>query len=297
MRPDRFSVDRRGVIAGALALTAGLAARPALAGVVDARMQAIETRAGGRLGIFAQQAGGDNVVAWRAHERFLMCSTFKALAVSAVLSRVDRGRERLDRRIAYGKADLQDYAPAAQAHLAEGAMSLNDLCAAAVELSDNTAANLILGQLGGPAGVTAYIRSLGDEVTRLDRTEPTLNRPGPPGDLHDTTTPASMVGLWRTLLLGQALSPASRGRLTGWLEACHTGANRLMAATPKGWRIGHKTGTGETTLGDVAILTPPGGPPILIACYFEAPGALDHPHDEAIAQAGRLALSLLAPNA
>lgn len=297
MRPDRYSTDRRGVIAGALALTASLAARPALAADVDAQMRAIEQAAGGRLGIYAVRAGRPGAVAWRADERFLMCSTFKALAVSAVLARVDAGRERLDRRIGYAKADMQDYAPITQAHLAEGAMSLEGLCAAAVELSDNTAANLILTELGGPPAVTAYIRSLGDGVTRLDRNEPSLNRPGPPGDLHDTTTPASMVGLWRTLLLGHALSPASRGRLMGWLDACQTGPNRLKSVTPAGWRIGHKTGSGETTLGDVAILNPPAGAPILVACYFEAPGALDHPHDEAIAQAGRLALSLLAPNA
>jgi beta-lactamase class A len=284
-------------MAGALALSAGLAARPALAREVSAELRAIEARVGGRLGLCAGRPGREPIVAWRSDERFLMCSTFKALAVSAVLARVDAGRERLDRWIAYGRGDLLEYAPTATANLAKGGMSLGELCAAAVELSDNTAANLILASLGGPPAVTGYIRSLGDGVTRLDRTEPTLNDPGPLGDLHDTTTPASMAGLWRTILLGHALSPASRRRLMDWLEACQTGPARLKSITPAGWRIGHKTGAGSTTIGDVAILTRPGRPPILIAAYLDAPGQLDHPHDDAIARAGRLALGLVAPNA
>jgi beta-lactamase class A len=226
-----------------------------------------------------------------------MCSTFKALAVSAVLAKVDRGEERLDRRVAYGPKDLLDYAPVARAHLAEGGLSLGDLCAAAVELSDNTAANLILASLGGPSRVTRFIRDQGDTITRLDRNEPGLNRSDGPGDVKDTTTPRSMVGLWRKVLLQDALSAASRARLTAWLEACQTGPGRLKAATPKGWTIGHKTGTGATTIGDLAIITPPGRPPILIAAYLENEKASETERDAALADAGRLALGLFVPNA
>jgi beta-lactamase class A len=226
-----------------------------------------------------------------------MCSTFKALAVSAVLARVDHGQEKLDRWIAYGQADIQEYAPVTKANLAKGGMALGDLCAAALELSDNTAANLILAALDGPGGVTSYVRSLGDTTTRLDRNEPTLNRPGPAGDPHDTTTPASMAGLWSKIVVGDALATNSRAKLTGWLEACQTGANRIKSVTPTGWKIGHKTGLGQTTLGDVAVLTPPNGPQILITAYFEQPDALSHPHDEAIAEAARIALRYLTSNA
>lgn len=293
MPPD--GPDRRLVLTGALALAGATAAPPALAAPAGDGLRAIERRTGGRLGLFAQRAG-QPPVAWRADERFLMCSTFKALAVSAMLARVDAGRERLDRRIAYGPKDLLGYAPVTRAHAADGGMTLDALCAAAIELSDNTAANLILARLGGPAAVTRYVRGLGDTVTRLDRNEPTLNDPpGPPADPHDSTTPASMAGLWRTLLSGRALAPASRARLLDWLEACQTGPGRLKAATPAGWRIGHKTGTGRTTLGDVAILIPPAGAPVFMACYLEAPDALHRPYDAAMAEAGRLALGLLAP--
>ena len=293
MRPDHPLLPRREVLAGGLALTTSLAAGTAGADALAGQFQAIETRAGGRLGLCAMTADRGKGVDWRSGERFLMCSTFKSLAVSAVLARVDRGQERLDRRIAYGQADLQDYAPVTKANLAKGGMPLGELCAAAIELSDNTAANLILASLGGPGGVTRYVRSLGDQTTRLDRNEPTLNRPGPDGDPHDTTTPASMAGLWRRIVLGDALSATSRATLNGWLEACQTGANRIKSVTPAGWKIGHKTGLGSTTLGDVAVVTPPSGQPVLIAAYFEQPDALSHPHDEAIAEAARIALRFL----
>ena len=297
MRPERrLLLTRRSF---GLGVTASVAATPALAEhpSLPNRMKAIEARTGGRLGMWASEIGGDNLFGWRADERFLMCSTFKSLAVAAVLARVDRGQEHLGRWIGFGPADLQEYAPVAKANLDKGGMTLETICAGAVELSDNTCANLILAELGGPKGVTQYIRSLGDDVTRLDRTEPTLNRPGPAGDPHDTTTPGSMAGLWRKILFGKALSPHSLTLLTSWLDACSTSPNRLKAATPPGWRIGHKTGLGSTTAGDVAVFTPPRDArhrPIIIAVYLEVAGALDNSHDDAFAEVGRLALSRLA---
>ena len=237
---------------------------------------------------------GDAHVAWRENERFLMCSSFKALAAAAVLARVDRGTERLERWIAYGPADMQPYAPVTRANLAKGGMAMGDLCAAAVELSDNTAANLILAAVGGPAGVTRYVRGLGDTVTRLDRNEPGLNT-AKPGTDFDTTTPASMIGLWDRILLGGALSDASTGRLLGWLEACQTGPRRLPMAmrSEQHWRIGHKTGSGSTTLGDVALMTPGDGHRILIAVYLDVPDALSGRFEDAMAEAGRVALGQL----
>lgn len=296
MRRDAQSVGRRAILAGlALASTFGWA-RAHAEDVTD-RLSAIERRLDGRLGLWAEQAGDDHqiggVVDWRPNERFLMCSTFKTLAVATLLRRVDQGLERLDRRISFRPADMLDYAPVTRARLAEGAMSLEALCAAAIELSDNTAANLILANTGGPPGVTTFIRSLGDYVTRLDRIEPALNS-GEPGEPRDTTTPASMAGLWRKLLLGGALSPDRRDRLLAWLTRCQTGANRLASITPKDWRIAHKTGSGPTTSGDVALWTPPAGAPIFIAVYVDAPKASDAARDSAIAEAGRITLGLFA---
>jgi beta-lactamase class A len=274
---------RRGAIVGAAA--AVLAVSPASA-AADA-FALIEQRVGGRLGVAALDTASGARLGHRAGERFPMCSSFKLLAVGAALARVDQGHERLDRVIAYGEADLLDYAPVTRAHVREGGLPLGELCKAAIELSDNTAANLILRQIGGPAAVTAFARSLGDSVTRLDRNEPTLNT-AIPGDPRDTTAPLLMLADLRALSLGGVLSPASRERLNGWLTDCKTGLTRLRAGFPAGWRVGDKTGTGTNgTANDVAIAWALGGP-ILIACYLTlATSATEAARDAAHAEVAR----------
>ncbi len=292
MRPDAPGLTRRIALAGGL--LAGLQLGCAQAEPFSAAsFEAIEARLGGPIGLDAWNTADGGRVSWRADQRFWMCSTFKPLAVAALLDRVDHGHEKLNRFVRYGRADLLSYAPVTTANLGRGGMSLNDLCAAAIEVSDNTAANLILKTLGGPDAVTRYARDLGDPLTRLDRTEPTLND-AKVGDLRDTTTPAAMVGLWRQLLVRDTLSQGSRQRLFGWLRACQTGPDRLPAAAPKDWTIGHKTGSGDNgAAGDVALLMPPGKSPILIAAYLGVNTAPPEAHASAIAEAGRLALRRL----
>jgi beta-lactamase class A len=178
----------------------------------------------------------------------------------------------------------------------DGGLPLGELCQAAVELSDNTAANLILAAIGGPAGWTRFVRGLGDGVSRLDRNEPTLNE-ATPGDPRDTTTPAAMVGNLRAAVLGQGLSPASRRRLAGWMVAGQTGAKRLRAGLPASWRIGDKTGTGDHgTANDIAVAWTPAGP-IVIACYLTgAETASADAREAAIADVGRLIAETLRPH-
>jgi beta-lactamase class A len=254
------------LVAGAALAVAG----PALAagGEAEAALADLERQHGGRLGVFALDTGSGRNLAHRADERFLMCSTFKTLAVAAILARVDAGHERLARRIAYGPKDLLEYAPVTRVHVKEGALTLEALCAAAIEVSDNTAANLILAILGGPGAVTRYARGLGDRITRLDRNEPTANRAN---GARDTTSPRAMTGSVRRLLLGDALSPASRARLEGWMTTSTPGLTRIRAGLPAGWRVGDKAGTGDTETNDVVIARPPGRAPILIAAYYAAP--------------------------
>jgi beta-lactamase class A len=233
-----------------------------------AEVAAIERRNGGRLGVAVLDTGSGLSITYRPTERFPMCSTFKLLAAAAVLKRVDEGTEHLDRRVPFGAVDLCSYAPVTKAHVAESAMSLGDLCAAAIQWSDNTAANLMLRAIDGPAGFTRYARSLGDPVTRLDRTEPTLNT-AIPGDERDTTAPASMLRDMRSVLLKEALSPNSRQQLLTWLIGDQVGGARLRAGLPPTWRIGDKTGTGDNgTANTLAIMWPPDRPPILAAVYF-----------------------------
>ena len=264
--------------------------RPAVqaARSAPARLAALEARAGGRLGVAALDTGTGRRIAHRGEERFPMCSTFKVLLAGAVLARVEKGQERLDRPIAYTKADLLDYAPVATARLAEGRMTVEALCAAAVEASDNTAANLLLQALGGPGEVTAFARGLGDPVTRLDRTEPTLNT-ALPGDPRDTTTPAAMVESLKAMLLGGGLEPDSCQRLEGWMSGSLTGGDRLRAGLPATWTIGDKTGTGDRgTVNDVAILRPSGRAPILVAAYYTGSRAPLKDCNAVLAEVGRI---------
>ena len=271
----------------ALALGAAAVAGPAVGqSGGEAPFAALERSSGGRIGVAALDTGSGRRMAWRADERFPMCSTFKVLAVGAVLKRVDAGEEDLARRVAYGKADLVAYSPSTQPHVGDG-MTLSALCDAAITLSDNTAANLILRAIGGPPGVTAFARTLGDRATRLDRTEPTLNE-ATPGDPRDTTTPGAMLADLRALLLGPTLSPPSRNRMIGWMLACKTGEGRLQAGLPTGWRIAQKTGSGGGSANDIGMLWPPGRAPIVVAAYTTDSTAPLTERNAVLAEIGRI---------
>ncbi|WP_447723990.1 class A beta-lactamase [Sphingomonas koreensis] len=261
--------SRRQMIAGAAALaTFPSAALAQKKGLLDR----IREESGGRLGLAVYDSGTGRRFFDGAEARFAMCSTFKVPLAAAVLARADRGEIDLSREIRFSEADLLGYAPVVKANLAKGALSIDAVLEAAVVMSDNSAANLVFGQISGPRGLTRFIRSAGDAITRSDRDEPTLNNVRN-GEVRDTTTPQAMLWLLNALLLGEALSPASRAKLTGWMEASPTGKDRLRAGLPKTWRVGDKTGTsGEGYVNDVAIATPPGRKPILISCYMDAPG-------------------------
>ena len=162
-----MKLSRRTIVLGSLAL-------PAISRAEDNPIAALERKVGGRLGVSILNTGTGARLDHRQDERFAMCSTFKLLAVSLLLTRVDKRQDDLDRRIHFTKESLISYSPVTEKFTAEG-MTLAELCSAALTMSDNTAANLILASIGGPPAVTAYARSIGDNLTRLDRNEPTLN--------------------------------------------------------------------------------------------------------------------------
>ncbi|PIT05029.1 beta-lactamase [Bradyrhizobium nitroreducens] len=287
-------LDRRSLLAS----LAWMAASPALAAEAPPELESYERESGGRIGVYAENLATGKKLAWRADERFVMCSTFKASLAACVLARVDRGEEQLAAMIPYGKADLLDYAPVARQNLAAGAMSVTEMCKAIVELSDNTCANLLLARIGGPATLTAFWRSLGDTTSRLDHNEPELNR-SPPGNPQDTTTPAAMAGNLRRLVVGEALTPASRTQLTEWMVNCKTGANRLRGGLPAGWIVGDKTGNnGKDASGDIAVVWPRPDTkpetPILITAYTQ--GGTPNPAqiEAAFARIGRMVAERLA---
>lgn len=220
----------------------------------------------GRLGVFALDTGAGRSLGHDADGRYAMCSTFKVALAALILAEAERGALSLDQELAFSRDDLLGNSPVVEANLSRGRLPVGQLGAAIVEVSDNAAANLLLARIGGPAGLTRFIRRCGDRVTRLDRPETALNS-NIPGDPRDTTSPAAMVGLLRNLLLGNVLRPASRARLSGWMEGARTGLDRLRAGLPQGWRVGDKTGTGNDANDDIAIAIPPGRAPILIASY------------------------------
>jgi beta-lactamase class A len=247
----------------------------------------LEADSGGRLGVAALDTLTGAMAGRRADEPFPMCSTFKVLAVAAILRRVDTREEKLERRIGFTKADLVSYSPVTERHLGGDGMSLAELCEAAVTRSDNTAANLLVASIGGPPQVTAFARTLGDPVTRLDRVEPELNE-GEPGNPRDTTTPNAMVSNLQKLVLGDALSSASRDQLTAWMIGNKTGDARLRAGLPAGWRVGDKTGSGSHgTANDVAVIWPAQRAPVIVAVYLTGASGSNDQQNATIAAVAR----------
>jgi beta-lactamase class A len=289
-------MDRRELLKGTLIGAVALGLRPSLlraAGTqeIATRLAALEHQHGGRLGVAIWDTGHGRRVNHRADERFLLCSTFKMLLAAVVLARVDRGIERLDRRLVFDKGAVLDYAPVTRQHVGPPGMTMAELCEAAVTLSDNTAANVLLAHLGGPSVVTRFARQLHDPVTRLDDDEPTLNRPSA-DHVSNTTTPGAMLGNLHTLLLGDALSEASRRQLTEWMLGATTGKTMLRAGVPAHWRVGDKTGRSGAMTNDIAIMWPPARKPCLVATYYENAAADNDAHDAVLAEVGRIVAAM-----
>jgi beta-lactamase class A len=258
------------------------------------RLAALEARIGGRLGVGVLDTADDALLGYRADERFPMSSTCNVLAVASVLKRVDEGQEQPDRLVPYKASDLaQGDAPVTTAHLRAGGMMVLDLCAAAIQWSDETAANLLLRSVGGPAGVTRYLRSLGDAVTRLDRAEPGSGEAAPV-DGRRTTSPEAMVRDLRRILLSRGLTQPQRLYIWSWMLEGKLGGQRLRAGIPASWQIGDQTGTARHgTVNVVAFLMPPRRPPLLAAIYMaeaKAPAAVC---DAAHAAVGRIIVDTL----
>ncbi len=288
-------ISRRELLAGALIAGSALLDAPAIAAEHDGAFQRgianLERRHGGRLGVAVLDTARTKPIAHRGNERFALCSTHKFLTAVLILSRVDRKQESLARRIVYARKDVISKSPLIENHIGDG-LTVGELCATAMTLSDNTAANLLLDSFGGPARLTAYLRTLGDPVTRLDRYEPELNE-ATPGDPRDTTTPVAMLNLLRKTVLGTTLSVSSRRQLIAWLVANKTGDKRLRAGIPKGWRVGDKTGTGDNNAtNDIAVIWPPRRAPILVTAYYAEAHASDDERNAVLSEIGQLAAGI-----
>ncbi len=282
--------------AGFLLLCGPMAGAAEKDDALAAKLAEIEARLGGRLGAAIVDTETGREWRHRADERFPMASTFKAFACAAVLARVDAGKEDLNRSVHFHKNELVTYSPITENHADGKGMTLFELCDAATSMSDNTAANLVLDSLGGPAGLTKFMRSIEDKVTRLDRKEPELNE-ATPGDPRDTTTPNAIVTSLRKLVLEDALSTTSREQLTGWLIANKVGGPLLRAGLPESWKIADRTGAGaHGSRGIVAVIWPPARKPVIAAIYVtETKRSMDE-RNAAFAEIGRALAATLSDN-
>lgn len=286
------ATDRRSVLTGLGALPlvgCGVSVRfdPAFS------LAELETRSGGRLGFTAVDTATGRQIGWRADERFVYCSTFKAFLAAATLIRIQDGQESLDRLVPITAADMVSHAPVT-GPATGSSLSVDRLMQAIVEVSDNPAANLLLKAGGGLGAMQAFYRSLGDDSTRVDRFEPEMNRLD--GD-RDTIQPARAAANLQRLFVDPAspLSAQSQDRLLGWMFSSPTGTDRIKAGVPAGWRVAHKTGTGGYgPTNDIGLLYPPTGEPVIVTAYYHATGTSSSAaNDAVIAGATRMALATL----
>jgi beta-lactamase class A len=274
-------LTRRRVLLGGAALAA-LAAHPvrtalAAPGGVTTQLAELERRHAAHIGVYARNLASGRTIAHRSGEPFAMCSTFKTYAAARVLQLVDRGEANLEETMFVDPAAILINSPVT-AERAGGVMTLSELCQAALQRSDNAAANLLLHRIGGPPAITAFARGIGDDRTRLDRWEPELNA-AVPGDPRDTSTPEALAGGYRALLDGEVLSPLRRGLLDAWMRANQTSSMR--AGFPPGWTSADKTGSGDyASTNDVGIAYGPAGERLLLA--FMARSARDNPDAEGL---------------
>ncbi|WP_280407897.1 class A beta-lactamase [Nocardia brasiliensis] len=257
------------------------------------RLFELERKFDARLGVYALDTASGATIAHRADERFAFCSTFKGLAAAAVLQR--NPLSHLDTVVRYTDEDLTKNAAITPRHVATG-MTIRDLCDAAVRYSDGTAGNLLLRDIGGPAELTAYLRGLGDPVTRMDRIEPAITE-ATPGDPRDTSSPRALGTDYQRIVLGDALPEDKRAFLRDLLERNATGAGalRVRAGVPQGWKVADKTGTGEYgTLNDIAIVWPPDRAPLVLS-LMSSKASADAEYDQALlAEAAAYVASTLA---
>lgn len=285
-------LSRRQALAISLSAIPVLTLPPAKASAAETALAELERKHGGRICVSILDLKSDVRIEHRADERILMCSTFKAPAAALVLKRIDQGEEKLDRRITFSQTDVLPASPVTPKHVGAPGMTVAELCEAAITRSDNTAGNLLLASFGGPKVMTAFFRTLGDDVSRLDRNEPELNYHDGPDDVRDTTTARAMLETLRRLLFTNILSGPSRAQLAAWLITTKTGDARLRAGVPKTWLVGDKTGTNGDKFGnanDIAVLWPPDRAPIIVTAFCEIPSIPADQRNAVIAEIGRIA--------
>ncbi len=283
MVPGVWSTLRGGVLA---AIAAAFVSGSAFAQGLPETVAFWEQRLQARIGYELRDVSSDWQMSGRAEERFAMSSTFKVLLCGAILARVDAGTEDLNTLVAYQAGDLVRYSPITETRVETG-MRVGELCEATITISDNTAANLLLDRIGGPAGLTTFLRRNGDPTTRLDRPETEVNE-ATPMDPRDTTTPRAMLTSLDAMLFGDVLQPSSALQLAAWMINDRVADALIRAHLPQSWRIGDKTGAGgHGSRSIVAFLQTPVRGTYLVAIYLTDTDADFALRNRAVSDIGR----------
>ena len=261
-------LTRRTLLSAALAAAVASTTKAAPRGASG--LKSVHKFVGGRMGVHILDSQSGRRIGYDDDARFAMASTCKVPLAAAILWQVDHGAFPPTHLLPISRDQLLPNSPVVEQQLAAGhqGMSVRDLCAAAVTYSDNTAANVLFAGMGGPAPLTAFVRSIGDEVTRFDRNETELNS-NAPGDERDTTTPRAMADTMLKIFTQDVLSVASRALLIDCMTLARNGADRIRAGIPRSWLSADKPGTGANgAYNDIALVWPPDRRPILIAAYM-----------------------------
>lgn len=243
----------------------------------------IETRLSARVGVSIIDTESGKTWSHKGDERFPMNSTFKAFLCAALLDAASNGTVDAGREVVVEESDIVSYSPVTAKRVGGAGFTIEDLCRVTVTISDNAAANIVMKEVGGPEGVTAFLRGIGDDISRVDRWEPESNT-GIPGDDRDTTTPDAAAETLKKLVLDETLAADARAKLTGWLEGNKVGNSTLRAGLPEGWRIADKTGAGANgSRNNIAVIWPEGRKPLVIAIYITQTTAAFEARNKAIA--------------
>ncbi len=273
-------ITRRSLMGGTLALAASGCIPPDQSpiGRLAAQLRLIEAAelgsAGGVLGATILEPDTGVSLGINEDRRFGHASSFKFTLAAMLLARHAAGTINADRRVMWSQADMAEHAPFTATRIAKGA-TLRELAEATQKTSDNPAANILMREMGGPAAVTAFWRSLGDETSRVDRYEPEMNLV-PEGEFRDTTTPAAMARTVAKIIYGDVLPETARAQLKQWMIDTETGLRRVRAGLPADWVAGDKTGTSGLvgqfgTYIDIGFVEPTKARPALtFAAYYRA---------------------------
>ncbi len=257
---------------------------------VQEKLALLETSSGGKIGLVAINTDNNQMIRYRADERFPMGCTSKMVGVAAILKKSMSNNKFLQERIYYQKSDLTSNSPITEKHLTDG-MTIEELCAASISYSDNAAMNFLAKKLGGPEGINSFARSIGDAEFKLDHDWPKEGY----GNLQngeDSTTAAAMANSLQKIVLGEVLTNPQREKLQNWMKANVTGNNRIRAGVPKGWSVADKTGTGFAygTTNDIAIIWPPKKAPVVITVFYSSTKKENPKREDVLASATRIVL-------